>query len=130
MHVVTIISKAMRTLADLSADIEREARHAPFPVDVDVYRRAERDETFLIYRGCARPAPVCVFGRDLGKDEVAAGQPLIGAGRSIRPCGIVSRTTWCRAAEVRPKTRVHSGDALLTTPFSTSRRATRRTQRP
>ncbi len=49
-------------------------------MDVDVYRRAERDEHVPILSAGALDAPVCVFGRDLGKDEVAAGQPLIGAG--------------------------------------------------
>ncbi len=70
----------MRTIEALIASIHKEAARTGFPVDVPVYQRAEKDpEVPILYAGTLK-APVCVFGRDLGKDEVAAGQPLIGAG--------------------------------------------------
>ena len=33
-------------------------------------------------------APACIFARDLGKDEVAAGQPLVGAGGRLVRAGV------------------------------------------
>jgi uracil-DNA glycosylase len=78
----------MRTIADLTADVEREARRAPFPVDVDVYRQAGRGEHVPVLFAGALDAPVCILGRDLGKDEVAAGQPLIGAGGRLVRAGL------------------------------------------
>ena len=75
----------MKSLGQLSDAIHREALRAPFPVDAPVYQRAGKDPTQPILCAGALEAPVCVFGRDLGKDEVAAGQPLVGAaGRLVR----------------------------------------------
>ena len=48
-------------------------------------------------------APLCVVGRDLGKDEVRAGQPLIGAaGRSVRAGIIRARMQSHAAVQDRP----------------------------
>lgn len=78
----------MRTVEQLLADIEREARRAPFPIDEEVYRRAGRDPHVPVLFAGSLDAPVCVFARDLGKDEVAAGQPLIGAGGRLVRAGL------------------------------------------
>ena len=78
----------MPTIDELIGAIQREANRAGFPVDEAVYRRAERDpEVPILYAGSLK-APVCVFGRDLGRDEVAAGQPLIGAGGRLVRAGL------------------------------------------
>ena len=78
----------MRTIEQLIDDVTREARRAPFPVDVEVYRKAGRDPEAPVLFAGSLAAPVCVFGRDLGKDEVAAGQPLIGAGGRLVRSGL------------------------------------------
>lgn len=70
----------MRTIDDLLADVEREARRAAFPVDTEVYEKAGKDPLRPVLFAGSLDAPVCVVGRDLGRDEVGAGQPLIGAG--------------------------------------------------
>lgn len=70
----------MRTLAQLLEAIRHEAARAEFPIDRPVYERAGKDPLEPILFAGALDAPFCVLGRDLGKDEVAAGQPLIGAG--------------------------------------------------
>ncbi len=78
----------MQTINDLIKAIHQEALRAGFPVDEAVYRRAERDpEVPILYAG-SLSAPVCVFGRDLGRDEVAAAQPLIGAGGRLVRAGV------------------------------------------
>jgi uracil-DNA glycosylase len=74
-----------RTLEDLMEDIQHEAQRAEFPVDRPVYEKSARDPSRPILCAGEFDAPVCVFGRDLGRDEVAAGEPLIGAaGRLVR----------------------------------------------
>lgn len=70
----------MRTIAELIEAVREEAGRAEFPVDRPVYEKAEKDPLAPVLFAGSLDAPVCVFGRDLGKDEVAAGQPLIGAG--------------------------------------------------
>ena len=82
----------MRPIEDLLGDVRREARRAPFPVDTPVYERAGRDPADPVLFAGALDAPVCVFGRDLGKDEVAAGQPLIGAGGRLVRAGLYQAT--------------------------------------
>jgi uracil-DNA glycosylase len=73
------------SITDLIAAARREAEVADFPIDEAVYRRAGRDPKDPILFAGSLDAPVCCVGRDLGKDEVAAGQPLIGvAGRLVR----------------------------------------------
>src|SRR3954470_1135027 len=75
----------MRSIAQLLEAIEKEARQAPFPIDSAIYDRAGKDSLAPILFAGSLDAPVCVFGRDLGKDEVAEGEPLVGAaGRLVR----------------------------------------------
>jgi uracil-DNA glycosylase len=72
--------------------VQAEAKRAPFPVDAPVYERAGKDPSRPILFAGSLSAPFCVFGRDLGKDEVAEGQPLIGAGgRLVRVGFYVAR---------------------------------------
>ena len=54
-------------------------------LDFEVYKRAGRDPYEPILFAGSLNAPLAFFGRDLGKDEVLYGQPLIGgAGRRVR----------------------------------------------
>ncbi len=77
-----------RTLNALIEAVHREAKRADFPVDTAVYERSEKDPTRPILYAGSLDAPVCVFARDLGKDEVAAGEPLIGAGGRLVRAGL------------------------------------------
>jgi uracil-DNA glycosylase family 4 len=92
----------MGGLAALVADISAEARAIGLAVDREAYRRAGRDPALPIVCAGAAGARVCVVGRDLGQQEVAHGQPLVGAaGRALRR-GVL------RAVDEAPE-----GDALL-----------------
>lgn len=72
-------------LNDLCRAIQREAASEPFPIDEEVYREAGRDPMWPILFAGALEAPLAFFGRDLGKDEVARGEPLVGpAGKLVR----------------------------------------------
>ncbi len=73
-------SSASERLAQLAAGIEVEARRAPFDVCHETYDAAGRDTAVPIVSAGALDAPVCCFGRELGREEVHEGQPLIGAG--------------------------------------------------
>jgi uracil-DNA glycosylase len=86
----------MRSLDQLLDAIRREALRAAFPIDEPVYERAGKDPKQPILYAGTLDAPVCVFGRDLGKDEVAEGQPLVGA------AGRLVRQGLCRAFGVTP----------------------------
>src|SRR5438094_785196 len=70
-------SMRKRTVEALIEAVQDEARRAAFPVDTPVYQKAGKDPTRPILFAGALDAPVCVFARDLGKDEVAVGQPLV-----------------------------------------------------
>jgi uracil-DNA glycosylase len=82
----------MRSVAELIDAVQRAANRASFPVDVEVYERAGRDPKCPILFAGSLDAPVCIIGRDLGRDEVGNGQPLIGAGGRLVRGGI------CKAA--------------------------------
>ncbi len=70
------------TIEELCEEIRASARREDFPIDVPVYERFKKDPFQPILYAGSLHAPVCIFGRDLGKDEVRLGQPLIGAGAS------------------------------------------------
>ncbi|MCG3135431.1 MAG: hypothetical protein HMLKMBBP_03082 [Planctomycetes bacterium] len=75
----------MSDLDALLRDVEREARRAPFDVCRDTYRAAGRDPAVPILAGGSLDARVCCFGRELGRDEVLRGEPLVGmGGRRLR----------------------------------------------
>lgn len=70
----------MRSIEVLTQAVRAEATRAEFPVDAPVYERAGKDPLEPILFAGSLESSICVLGRDLGKDEVAAGEPLIGAG--------------------------------------------------
>jgi hypothetical protein len=57
---------------DLIEAVRREADRAGFPVDAEIYERSGRDPKLPIFFAGSLDAPLCVVGRDLGKDEVQA----------------------------------------------------------
>ena len=73
-------SSASEALRRLAREIEQEARRAPFDVCAETYAAAGRDPAVPIVCAGALDAPVCCFGRELGREEVLEGQPLIGSG--------------------------------------------------
>jgi uracil-DNA glycosylase len=82
----------MRTIQGLIEATREEAEREAFPVDEPVYRKAGKDPAQPVLFAGALDAPACVFARDLGKDEVAAGQPLIGAGGRLVRAGVYEAT--------------------------------------
>lgn len=75
----------MANLMTLLHEIEQEARRAPMDLDLAAYRRAGRRPTMPILVAGETDAPLCLFARELGQEEVLRGQPLIGAaGRRVR----------------------------------------------
>ncbi len=73
----------MSDLATLLSKIQQEAQRQDFPLDYPVYQSAKKDAlTPILFAGSLK-SQVCFFGRDLGRDEVHAGQPLIGAAGTL-----------------------------------------------
>jgi uracil-DNA glycosylase family 4 len=67
----------------LMAQIQQEAEREAFPIDIPIYKMAGKEPTKpILYAGNLK-SQICFFGRDLGRDEVSAGQPLIGAAGSL-----------------------------------------------
>lgn len=72
-------------LREIEQEARAEAERGEMSIDDEVYRRSDRDPLAPILFAGSLHAPVAFVARDLGKDEVAAGQPLIGsAGRRVR----------------------------------------------
>ncbi len=69
----------MSDIDTLITQIQQEAQREEFPIDIDVYKEANLEPTYPILYAGNLQSPLCFFGRDLGKDEVHARQPLIGA---------------------------------------------------
>jgi uracil-DNA glycosylase len=75
----------LRTIDDLIEAVRQEAIREDMPIDREVYEQVDKDPLQPILFAGSLEAPVCFFGRDLGKDEVRHGQPLIGAaGKLVR----------------------------------------------
>jgi uracil-DNA glycosylase len=104
----------MRDIHGLVDAVDREARRDEFPIDRPVYEKAGKDPLRPILFAGSLDAPVCIMGRDLGKDEVAVGEPLVGAGGRLVRAGLYQ----ARFGEPPPKTdrRIEAAleDALLT----------------
>lgn len=83
----------MRTIDALIEAVRQEARRAEFPVDRPVYETVGKDPTEPVLFAGALDATFCVFGRDLGKDEVAVGEPLVGAGGRLVRAGVYRALT-------------------------------------
>ncbi|WZO99443.1 uracil-DNA glycosylase family protein [Isosphaeraceae bacterium EP7] len=78
----------MQSIDQLIEATRLEAARAPFPVDTEVYEKAGKNPGEPVLYAGSLAARVAIMGRDLGKDEVAAGQPLIGAGGRLVRGGI------------------------------------------
>lgn len=75
----------MSTIENLITQIHQEAQRLEFPIDRPVYQAASLDPTAPILYAGNLTSSLCIFARDLGKDEVSAQQPLYGAaGRLVR----------------------------------------------
>jgi uracil-DNA glycosylase family 4 len=73
----------MSDVDTLIEQVRQEAEREPFPIDVDVYKAAGKEPNQpVLYTGNLK-SQICFFGRDLGRDEVIAGQPLIGAAGTL-----------------------------------------------
>jgi len=103
-----------RTVEDLIEAVHREALRADFPVDEPVYRRVDKDPRRPILFAGSLDAPVCVFGRDLGKDEVAEGEPLVGAAGRLVRAGLVESGTGVAPSKSDRRLEAALSHALLT----------------
>lgn len=77
------MTPTMADIAALIAQVQAEAARAEFPVDHPVYGAAKLDPTQPILYGGNLQSQLCFFGRDLGRDEVHARQPLYGAAGTL-----------------------------------------------
>ncbi len=83
------LNSVTSTISELVAEVRREAERGGVPIDHDVYERSGRDAFEPILYAGSLAAAICIVGRDLGKDEVRAAQPLIGAGGRLVRQGII-----------------------------------------
>lgn len=73
----------MADIATLITQVKAEAEREPFPIDLPIYQAAKLEPTQpVLYAGNLKSS-LCFFGRDLGRDEVAARQPLYGAAGTL-----------------------------------------------
>lgn len=110
-------AKTIQQLIDLA---EAEARREPFPIDEPVYEKAERDPLRPLLYGGSLAASVCVMARDLGRDEVKAGEPLIGAGGKLVRLGVVKAWADVHGGpedEARPEDALKHALLTNTVPF-------------
>lgn len=78
------------SVENLINSIEQEAKKEEFPIDIPIYKSAKKEPTKpILYFGNLK-SNICFFGRDLGRDEVIAGQPLIGAAGTLVRQGFYS----------------------------------------
>lgn len=107
------VSPSSEPLARLEREIEIEARRADFDVCVETYREAKRDPRVPILCAGALRARWCAVGRELGRDEVLAGEPLIGmSGRRFRRAA--HEALLGPAPKTEREFRAVLGDVLLT----------------
>jgi uracil-DNA glycosylase len=75
----------MGSIDELKAAIEAAARKTEMSLDLEVYQAADKDPYRPILYGGQLDATVAFFARDLGRQEVMSGEPLIGdAGQRVR----------------------------------------------
>ncbi len=74
------VSPDSEPLRGLLTAIEAEARSAPFDVCVETYAQAGRDPAVPIAVAGNPSARWCAVGRELGREEVIHGEPLVGMG--------------------------------------------------
>ena len=75
------------SINELIEALRREAGRAEFPVDTPIYERSGRDPTEPIFFAGSLDAPLCILGRDLGKDEVRARPAADWGGWPVGPRG-------------------------------------------
>ncbi|NJN71857.1 MAG: uracil-DNA glycosylase [Limnothrix sp. RL_2_0] len=73
----------MTTIATLIDQVRAEAEREAFPVDIPVYEAAKLPPTQPVLYGGNLKGQLCFLGRDLGRDEVHARQPLYGAAGTL-----------------------------------------------
>ena len=73
----------MFNIEALINQVQQEAQREEFPLDIPVYKYANLEPTYPVLYAGNLQSPLCFFGRDLGKDEVKARQPLIGAAGTL-----------------------------------------------
>ncbi len=74
-----------RSDSNLLAEMAATAARVRLPVDRAAYEAAGRDPAVPIAWAGRFDARACILGRDLGRDEVREGEPLVGAsGRAVR----------------------------------------------
>jgi uracil-DNA glycosylase len=74
-----------KNLDNLIDKIEKEAKSIDMPIDKDVYKSCSKDLVKPILYAGNLDAEIGFIARDLGKDEVIKGEPLIGsAGQLVR----------------------------------------------
>ena len=79
------VISAMPNIQELISQVQKEAQREEFPIDLPVYQSAQLEPTYPVLYAGNLASPLCFFGRDLGRDEVHARQPLIGAaGKKVR----------------------------------------------
>jgi uracil-DNA glycosylase len=91
------------TIDDLIEAVAREAAAQNLAVDRPVYERLGKDPARPVLFAGSLHAPVCAMGRDLGKDEVRLGQPLVGAGGRLVRLGILRAREPQSAEPSRPR---------------------------
>ncbi|MFB2936064.1 uracil-DNA glycosylase family protein [Aerosakkonemataceae cyanobacterium BLCC-F154] len=83
----------MPNITQLLSDIQQEAESVSFPIDEPVYLAAGLKPTQPILYAGNLNSQLCFFARDLGKDEVHASQPLIGAAGKLVRSGLYRAIT-------------------------------------
>ncbi|MEG3437226.1 uracil-DNA glycosylase family protein [Pannus brasiliensis CCIBt3594] len=73
----------MSDIATLIDRVRREAERESFPIDTPIYESAKKDPRQPVLYAGNLESQLCFFGRDLGRDEVREGQPLIGAAGTL-----------------------------------------------
>ncbi|TVQ46405.1 MAG: uracil-DNA glycosylase [Gloeocapsa sp. DLM2.Bin57] len=73
----------MSNLETLLTSIQQEAKKTSFPIDIPVYTSVGKEPTYPILSKGNLNSSICFLGRDLGKDEVLANQPLYGASGTL-----------------------------------------------
>lgn len=95
-------------ISNLLNKIEQEAQKGEMPIDTDVYKSCSKPSlTPILFTGNLN-AKIGILARDLGKDEVIKGQPLIGA------AGQLLRRTLYEAfkGEAPPKNEMYFNDVM------------------
>jgi uracil-DNA glycosylase len=105
-------------IKNLLESCRQEALRAPFPIDSEIYAQHGRNERAPILAAGNLAAAHCIFGRDLGKDEVRHAQPQIGAAGKLVRRGLLS-AIGAQPSESDPQLEAALQRALLsnTVPF-------------